>query len=601
MLTADQITALGDKTQRITDPIVEFLIQDITRRVRQAGQLTSTASYQIWRLQNLGMSQQQVQEEIRKRLNLSLEQVEQLLTQSAEVGYNFDLKNLPHVDAVSFAENTAIQEIVSTGVKMAQDDLSNMVQTLGFVTQNGKAEPLTEAYRQVCDFAFQKVATGAQDYNSAIRQAVKGLAERGIVSIDYESGRSISMEAAVRRNVMSALGTMQAEISQRNHDDLGCDGWEISAHMASAPDHEPIQGKQFSDEAYTRLNNALVRRIGTLNCGHAAFPIILGINEPQYSPEELEQFRKANKDGIEYEGRHYTMYEATQHQRKLERAIRNRKRRILIDEALGDKEQLAVDQTRLVILNGEYARFTKAARLRSQRERASVAGFGTKEARDAKKAYAQRVAEVGEAAASQNWYTIPVAGGQTETKYRMIRRSSEYADDKNRIIDDNVRDTNPAFKKGPEYQQNCQRCVAAYEMRRRGYDVIAKPAVVDEKGELSAKDPLYRLWPNIFKNARFSHCRGSDGGKAEILRRMSFWGDGAVAEVCIQRDASHAHVFIAQNVGGKIRFIDPQTGSIDCSESFTKAQNGATIIARIDNLEATELVEKCIKNRGGKK
>ena len=600
MLTADQITALGDKAQRITDPIVEFLIQDIARRVRQAGQLTSTASYQIWRLQNLGMSQQQVQEEIRKRLNVSLEQVEQLLTQSAEVGYNFDLKNLPHAGAVPFAENAAVQQIVSAGVKMAQDDLSNMVQTLGFVTQNGKAETLTEAYRQVCDFVFQKVVTGAQDYNSAIRQATKGLAERGIVSIDYESGRSVSVEAAVRRNVMSALGLMQEQITQQNHDTLGCDGWEISAHMASAPDHEPIQGKQYSDEAYTRLNNSLIRRIGTLNCGHAAFPIILGVNSPQYSPEELEQFRKTNKDGIDYEGRHYTMYEATQRQRKLERAIRHRKRRILIDEQLGDKEQLAVDQTRLVVLNGEYARFTKAAGLRSQRERASVPGFGVKEAGDAKKTYAQRVAEVGEAAASQNWYTIPVAGGQTETKYRMIRRSSEYSDDKNRIIDDNVRSTNPAFKKGPEYQQNCQRCVAAYEMRRRGYDVVARPAVLDYNGKLSPKDPLYKKWKSVFAGAKFEFHTGFDGGKTSIVAQMENWGDGAVAEVRVAWKTSEAHVFIAERVNGRVRFIDPQTGNLNCEDYFTKAQMGATMIARIDNLEPSELIEKCIKNRGGK-
>ena len=179
MLTADQITALGDKARRITDPIVEFLIQDIARRVRQAGQLTSTASYQIWRLQNLGISQQQVQEEIQKRLKVSQEQVEQLLTQSAEVGYNFDLKNLPHADAVPFAENAAIQQIVSSGVKMAQDDLSNMVQTLGFVTQNGKAEPLTEACRQACDFAFRKVAIGAQDYNLPSGRPPKDLRSGG--------------------------------------------------------------------------------------------------------------------------------------------------------------------------------------------------------------------------------------------------------------------------------------------------------------------------------------------------------------------------------------------------------------------------------------
>lgn len=379
MLTADQITALGDRAQRITDPIVEFLIEDIARRVSEAGQLTSTASYQVWRLQQLGMSQQEVQREIRKRLGVSQSQVEQLLTQAAEVGYDFDLSRLPHADAVSFADNEVIQQIVSSGVQMAQDDLSNMVQTLGFVNHDGVSRPLTEAYQQACDFAFQKVAMGAQDYNSAIRQATKGLAERGIVSIDYETGRSTTIEAAVRRNVMSALGTMQEQISQQNHDDLGCDGWEISAHGASAPDHEPIQGKQYTDAKYNALNRSLIRRIGTLNCGHAAFPIILGVNEPQYSAAELEQFRQANEKGVDYEGKHYTMYEATQRQRKLERAIRNRKRRILIDQTTGDGERLAIDQTRLVILNDEYARFSKAAGLRSQRERMNVAGFGAKE------------------------------------------------------------------------------------------------------------------------------------------------------------------------------------------------------------------------------
>lgn len=380
MLTADQIEALGDKARQITDPIVDYLIEDIARRVSEAGQLTSTASYQVWRLQQLGMSQRQLKKELRKRLKVSHRELRKLLTQSAEVGYNFDISKHPYVQAVPFSKNETIQQIVNAAVQMAQEDLTNITQTIGFVTPNGKAVGLTDAYQQACDFAFAKVATGAQDYNSAIREATANLAKRGIVTIDYESGVHTSLEAAVRRNVMGALGIMQEQISQQNHDDMGCDGWEISAHAASAPDHEPIQGKQYSDEAYEKLNNSLVRRIGTLNCGHAAFPIILGVDSPQYSPEELEKFRQENEKGIDYEGRHYTMYEATQRQRQLERAIRDRKRRILIDETTGDKERLAIDQTKFVRLNDEYARFTKAAGLRSQRERANIAGFGPKEA-----------------------------------------------------------------------------------------------------------------------------------------------------------------------------------------------------------------------------
>lgn len=379
MLTPDEIDVLGYKSQEIINPIVDYLIQDIARRISQAGQLTSTASYLIWKTQNLGVSQRQLKKELRKRLKVSHRELRQLLTQSAEVGYNFDISKLPYVQAVPFAQNETIQQIIGAAVQMAQEDLSNMVQTLGFVGPNGQALPLTQAYQQACDFAFQKVATGAQDYNSAIRQATAGLASKGIVTIDYASGVHTSLEAAVRRNVMGALGIMQEKISQQNHDDLGCDGWEISAHAASAPDHEPIQGKQYSDEEYERLNNSLQRPIGTLNCGHSAFPILMGIHEPQYTPEELEKFREDNEKGIIYNGKHYTMYEATQRQRLLERKIRKVKRRILVDEKLGDTERLSIDRTKYVVTNDEYRRFSKAAGLRVRHERMEMTGFGPKQ------------------------------------------------------------------------------------------------------------------------------------------------------------------------------------------------------------------------------
>ena len=271
---------------------------------------------------------------------------------------------------------------------------------MGFVGPDGECRELTDAYNQACDFAFQKVSTGAQDYESAIRDATKNLAEKGIRWIDYESGVHTSIEAAVRRNIMGGLGLMQEQISQSNHDYLGCDGWEISAHGGSAPDHEPYQGRQYSDKEYTNLNNSLVRRIGTLNCGHAAFPIILGVNEPQYTPEQLEQFRQENEEGVTYEGRHYTLYEATQRQRKFERTIRKQKRRILVDESTGDKEKLQADQIRLQVLKQEYARFSKGVGLPMQHTRMETAGFDWKKGKAAEKA--AKTAKAPDAASEQS-------------------------------------------------------------------------------------------------------------------------------------------------------------------------------------------------------
>lgn len=385
MLTAEQIAALRDLSGQLMDPVTEFLIKDIARRVSEAGQLTGTAAYQTWQLQKLGVSQRQLKKKLRKLLKVSHRQLRQLLTQAAETGYDFDIKRFPQVQSFSFEENTGLQQILDTTVKLAQDDLTNITQTIGFVTPTGKAMGLTEAYQKTCDFAFMKVVTGGQDYISAVREATKALAEQGIRTIDYESGVHTSLEAAVRRNIMGALGLMQEQISQQNHDDLGCDGWEISAHGGSAPDHEPIQGRQYPDKVYNRLNKSLVRRIGTLNCGHAAMPIILGVNAPQYTDEELEEFRRQNEEGATIDGKHYTLYEATQRQRSLERSIRKRKSHILIDEQLGDKEKLQQDQIRLQNLKQRYREFSKAANLPEQYERLEKAGFTWKHGRSAER------------------------------------------------------------------------------------------------------------------------------------------------------------------------------------------------------------------------
>ena len=141
---------------------------------------------------------------------------------------------------------------------------------------------------------------------------------------------------------------------------------------------------------YETLNNSLVRRIGTLNCGHSAHPIVYGASIPQYTPEELEEMRQKNEKGITFRGKHYTGYEATQRQRRLERAIRAQKRKILIDKATGDAEKLETDQIKLQLLQQEYKAFSKAAGLRTQHERLEKAGYSWVEEAAAQKPLMER-------------------------------------------------------------------------------------------------------------------------------------------------------------------------------------------------------------------
>ena len=383
MLNPDQLEQLGNTVQAMFDPVSDFLLKEIARRVAQAGQLTSTASYEVWKLQTLGKSQEEIKKKLQKLMNVSKKELEELLTQSAEVGYNFDLSSLPTADALPFAENTAVQGIIQMVQNEVLVSVNNITGTtaIGFDDASKKFHSLDEAIHKACDFAFQKVSSGAQDYGSAVRDATRQLANRGIMSFDYASGVKTEMGAAVRRNVMGSLGLMQEQIAEENHDSLGANGWEISAHFASAPDHEPIQGKQYSDAEYKKLNESLVRRIGTLNCGHSAHPIILGVSEPQYTSRQLAHMRNVNDKGAYFNGEHFSTYEATQRQRAYERAIRKSKRRISVTESEMSvqsspelQDQLQIDKTKLRLLNKEYRDFSKATGLRLQRERLWVPG-----------------------------------------------------------------------------------------------------------------------------------------------------------------------------------------------------------------------------------
>ena len=114
MLTPKQIKGLQDAAEKTVDPIIEFLLRDIARRVSEAGQLTSTAAYQIWKVQELGISQKQVKKEIQKILKVSAEDAEKLMQQSAEVGYRFDLsrlqRQLSHLPRMQLFSNSSSRQ-----------------------------------------------------------------------------------------------------------------------------------------------------------------------------------------------------------------------------------------------------------------------------------------------------------------------------------------------------------------------------------------------------------------------------------------------------------------------------------------------------------
>lgn len=120
-----------------------------------------------------------------------------------------------------------------------------------------------------------------------------------------------------------------------------------------------------------------------------------------------------------------------------------------------------------------------------------------------------------------------------------------------RTLEQALKETNPNYNKNHhgKWEQNCQRCVLAYELQRRGYNVTAKPYP-------GGNDKLARGgWKHVFKGARTLNVKNA----IDIEAKMKKYGNGARAIVSCQWDTGGGHVFIAENDDGHIRYIDPQT------------------------------------------
>lgn len=137
--------------------------------------------------------------------------------------------------------------------------------------------------------------------------------------------------------------------------------------------------------------------------------------------------------------------------------------------------------------------------------------------------------------------------------------------------------TNPHYSAEYDaYSSNCQRCVLAYEARRRGYDVTALPTY---SGDMlpAGGDYLKAL----------SNPVVVDVGKSvrRVESQMAQYGSGSRAIVRVAKGGS-GHVFIAENIGGKVSYVDPQTNRRYSRLSLSRVSTASLV--RIDNQRFTE-------------
>ena len=375
MLTPEQLQNLPQELTDLYDQLSEFILRDIARRIAKGAQITDTAEYQLYRAKSLGLSTDEIAAKIAEINGSSAAEINRLIRKAAAQSDEFDRKMLgaDKGAAIPLEDNQQLQKLISAQIAETAGKCENLTNTMGFADHDflGRVYYLsmTDMYRREMDAAHMKVATGATDYMTAIRQACNKLAASGVRTIDYESGRSDRIEVAARRALLTSVAHVTHRISEQNGEELGADGWEMSAHSGSRPSHAVYQGRQYTQKQYERIIKPL---ISEPNCRHDVFPIILGVSEPTYTEEELQNI---DQPPFTYEGRTYTAYEASQQMRKMERAMRKQKDRCIVADAAGDEESFTAASIKLRRQKDIYEDFCKAADSYTQYERTYVAGY----------------------------------------------------------------------------------------------------------------------------------------------------------------------------------------------------------------------------------
>lgn len=202
---------------------------------------------------------------------------------------------------------------------------------------------------------------------TVMERGVTRLANSGLETIDYISGTKTTIDAALRRHIVSQANQARNRLLIQRMDEWEWDLVFVDAHFGARPSHAEWQGKVYSRSGRSTEYPPLVESTGYgtvtglcgANCYHYMTPYVPGYSElPDMDYSEQERITGMTSD--EY-------YAATQKQRRYERLIRSQKREIsYLQEVRADAVKQRI---RLGELQDKLRQFTHDNHLRRDYER----------------------------------------------------------------------------------------------------------------------------------------------------------------------------------------------------------------------------------------
>lgn len=303
-----------------------------------------------------------------------------------------------YLSQIPLEENKELTRAINELTKTTQKEFATLINKPVFVirdlTNPGvlKAQSLEKTYRSLLTEAQSYKNLSDDLRNIALKRSETQLFDSGIRYMTNDSSDdandATSANRAVRFNVLENIKNLINKLQAIMGKQFGANGLELSAHMFPAPDHAPAQGHQYTFEEVEKMQSAssfkdvngnlydgFERQIGTWNCRHYFMQIKLGA-EPQYSQEQLDKILEENERGYtDKNGKHRTLYECTQVQRRYEREIRKAKEKYLLGKYSNNKGLMQSSRNRVGALTTQYKQFSRACGIPAKLERIRVKDY----------------------------------------------------------------------------------------------------------------------------------------------------------------------------------------------------------------------------------
>lgn len=400
MITDEVLNKVVERLVNRIEQGNEYILSKIGSKIDEIGTLQPTQAMQLSQMIKYGGDYNKIVKKLTEITKLNKKDIEKIFEEVAKSDYKFakqfyDYRNKKYIP---FDENIALKKQVDALAKITNDKYIELARSkaIGFSVRDKKGniifKGLKRTYDEVIDKAILSVAQGKTTFQDEMYRMLKEIGSSGVKTLDF-NGRTMRLDSAIRMHIKDALKQLHNEIQLNFGEEFDADGVEISVHLNPAPDHEKVQGRQFSNDEFNKFQNDIDavsydnikfpaefeghdrRSISEYNCYHYIFPIILGVNSPSYTNDELQQIIDDNNKGFDFEGKHYTNYEGTQLQRKLETEIRKNKDLQILGRTSNNEKLATESQIKINQLTRKYNKLSQISNLPKFTDRMRVSGY----------------------------------------------------------------------------------------------------------------------------------------------------------------------------------------------------------------------------------